>query len=429
LNKKGLIELKQKIMKRSKSLSDYSRQTSRQILIQYAFSIILCFVILIALFVMLISLYYYYRRLTGDDSSIIFWIAQIARETLPFWVTVICIGVWIVLTHHFICRPLLYLDEIVAAAEKLASPSDTPVTLSPGLKNIQDNLNLVREKAIRNALLAKEAEQRKNDLVVYLAHDLKTPLTSIIGYLTLLRDEPQLSPEFRARYTDIALDKALRLEDLINEFFEITRFNLTTLSLEKEPVHLSRMLEQITSEFLPVLSEKSLTWRTEITPGVELLCDPNKMERVFDNLIRNAVNYSYPDTEILLSMKLSWACLPDSAAEKNAADPGKRPLSSEESTPDPGKRPLSSEESIPGETSGPRCVLITVSNHGKTIPADKLNRIFEQFFRLDPSRATATGGSGLGLAIAKEIVELHGGTISASSENESITFIIRLPLR
>lgn len=415
MNKESIIGLKQKILKRNKPLSDYSRQTSRQILIQYAFSIILCLVILIALFVMLASLYYYYRRLTGDDSSIIFWIAQIARETFPFWVTVIFIGAWIVLTRHFICRPLLYLDEIVAAAEILATPSDTPVSLSPDLKNIQDNLNLVREQAIRNALLAKEAEQRKNDLVVYLAHDLKTPLTSIIGYLTLLRDEPQISPEFRARYTDIALDKALRLEDLINEFFEITRFNLTTLSLEKEPVHLSRMLEQITSEFLPILSEKSLTWRTEITPGVELLCDPNKMERVFDNLIRNAVNYSYPGTEILLSMKLSWAWLPDSNVEKPAADPGKPPLSSEKKTPD--------------ETSGPRCVLITVSNHGKTIPADKLSRIFEQFFRLDSSRATATGGAGLGLAIAKEIVELHGGTISASSEDESITFTIKLPLR
>ncbi len=363
----------------NRPLSEYSRQTSRQILIQYAFFIILYLVLLVALFTMLANLYFYYRRLTGDDSSVIFWIAQIARETFPFWAILICVIGWIVLTRHFICKPLRYLDEIVAAAEQLTMRPDTPISLSPSLKNLQDSLNLVREQALRNAMLAKEAEQRKNDLVVYLAHDLKTPLTSVIGYLTLLRDEPQLSPELRARYTGIALDKALRLEDLINEFFDITRFNLTTLTLEKEQVHLSRMLEQIASEFLPILSEKNLTWRAEITPNVELLCDPDKMERVFDNLIRNAVNYSYPGTEIRLSMKLSDR------------------------------------------------VLITVSNRGRTIPPDKLNRIFEQFFRLDSSRSTATGGAGLGLAISREIVELHGGTISAASEDESITFTIVLP--
>lgn len=387
--------LKQKIVKPNNSLSDYGKQTSRQILIQYSLSIILFFVVGTVIYLLGFTLYTYYRKLTKDTSSIIFWTAQILRETYPYWIIIVCVIGWIVLTQHFICRPLRYLDEIVAAAEQIADPSDTPVTLSPALKEIQDSLNLVRGQALRNALLAKEAEQRKNDLVVYLAHDLKTPLTSVIGYLTLLRDEPQLSPEFRARYTDIALDKAQRLEELINEFFDITRFSLSTLRLEEEQISLSRMLAQITSEFLPILSEKELTWRTEIAPDVELLCDPDKMERVFDNLIRNAVNYSYPGTEILLSMKPSWAWPSDSAADG---------------------------------TDSPRCVLITVSNRGKTIPPDKLNRIFEQFFRLDSSRATATGGAGLGLAISKEIVELHGGSISAASEDERITFTVKLPL-
>lgn len=387
--------LKRKIIKPGKNLSDYGKQTSRQILIQYALSLIIMFAAGIVIFVLGLSLYTYYRKLTRDDFSLIFWTAQILRETFPYWFILAYILGWIALTQHFICKPLLYLDEIVAAAEQIADPHDAPVVLSPALKNMQDSLNLIREQALRSALLAKEAEQRKNDLVVYLAHDLKTPLTSVIGYLTLLRDEPQLSPEFRARYTNIALDKALRLEDLINEFFDITRFNLTTLTLEKERISLSRMLEQMTSEFLPILAEKRLTWRTEIAPNVELLCDPDKMGRVFDNLIRNAVNYSYPDTEIQLSMRPSWAWPPDPAAD---------------------------------DTDSPRCVLITVSNCGKTIPPDKLNRIFEQFFRLDSSRATDTGGAGLGLAISKEIVELHGGRICAASENESITFTVTLPL-
>ena len=211
--------------------------------------------------------------------------------------------------------------------------------LPPEMRDIEDELNLFREQALRNELLAKEAEQRKNDLIVYLAHDLKTPLTSVIGYLTLLRDEPQISPELRSRYTGIALEKAERLEELINEFFDITRFNLNALTLEPELTNLTMMLEQIAYEFKPVLSEKDLTINTNLAPNVEFFCDRNKLERVFDNLLRNAVNYSYRDTEIYLSL-----------------------------------------EKINGGVG------IIVSKHGKTIPADKLNRIFEHVFRLDSSR-------------------------------------------
>ena len=377
-----------------KTLSPYGKQTARLLLLQYALSLIVFPLICFALFLVAYSGYNAYRKISHDESSVIFWIAQILRDTLGLWAIIAVLLGWIALTYHFISKPLRYLDEVLNAAEALSSPGEAAISLSPSLKDVQDSLNLVREQALRSAMLAKEAEQRKNDLIVYLAHDLKTPLTSVIGYLMLLQEEPQISPELRSRYTGIALEKALRLEDLINEFFDITRFNLTSLSLEKEKIHLSRMLEQITSEFLPVLSAKELTWRRELQPDVELLCDPNKLERVFDNLIRNAVNYSYPRTEILLSMKREQKSCP----------------------PCP-------------ETDGQESVIITVSNHGRTIPPDKLERIFEQFFRLDSSRSSSTGGAGLGLAISKEIVEQHGGTISAASENERITFTVELPVR
>lgn len=362
----------------------YGKRAALQVMAQYAISLILYPLGCFALFILAANAYSLYRRVTQDESSLIFWLAQIVRDTLGLWGILAGAVGWVVLTYHFVCRPLLHLDEIVTAAKSLSSPTETPIQLSSGLQDIQDNLNLVREQALRNAMLAKEAEQRKNDLVIYLAHDLKTPLTSIIGYLTLLADEPQISGELRARYTDIALTKALRLEDLINEFFDITRFNLTALTLDWAHIDFSRMLEQTVSEFLPVLSEKKLTWRTEIEPDVELLCDPDKLARVFDNLIRNAANYSYPETEIFLSMKRQ--------TEESAS-----------------------------------YAVVTVANHGKTIPPEKLEHLFEQFFRLDSSRASSTGGAGLGLAIAKEIVELHGGIITAQSGEERICFTVKLP--
>ncbi|MDE5873585.1 MAG: HAMP domain-containing histidine kinase, partial [Lachnospiraceae bacterium] len=227
---------------------------------------------------------------------------------------------------------------------------------------------------------AQLANQRKDDLVMYLAHDLKTPLSSVIGYLTLLKDENMISEETREKYLSIALDKAERLEDLINEFFEITRFNLSNIPLEYGKINLTRMLEQLIFEFKPMLTDKKITCELNAEADIMISCDADKLQRVFDNILRNAVNYSYENTNIKVILK-----------------------------------------------SDTDSVFISFSNEGNTIPSEKLERIFEQFYRLDTARGTGSGGTGLGLAIAKHIVELHKGTITAKSADNITCFEVVLP--
>lgn len=315
---------------------------------------------------------------SGD--GLLYQILSTIEDFLPLILIVLTIVGWIGILYYNFSKATRYLDLIVDATTQLTERQSEPVKLPPEIHNVQDDLNLVRERSLRNAAAVKEAEQRKNDLIVYLAHDLKTPLTSVIGYLTLLRDEGQISEELRKKYLSISLEKAERLEDLINEFFEITRFNLSNITLEYSQVNLTRMLEQLTYEFKPMLMEKNLQCRLNAQPGMTLRCDVDKMQRVLDNLLRNAVNYSFENSVI----EVSAACANGT-------------------------------------------VTITFANSGNTIPPEKLARIFEQFYRLDTARATRSGGAGLGLAIAKEIVERHGGTIAAESHDERIVFTVRLP--
>ena len=223
---------------------------------------------------------------------------------------------------------------------------------------------------------------RKNDLITYLAHDLKTPLTSVIGYLSLLDEVPDMPQPQREKYTHIALEKSQRLEGLINEFFDITRYNLQQLTLEKEPVDVSYLLVQLTDEFYPLLQAHGNTIELDVPQELTVEGDAGKLARVFNNLLKNAVSYSTPGTPIRL-----WAEQADEQAQ------------------------------------------FFVQNRGKTIPAHQLDALFEKFFRLDEARSTATGGAGLGLAIAKEIVTLHGGSISAHSEQGVTTFTVELPTK
>jgi two-component system sensor histidine kinase VanS len=356
----------------------YHQKLTRRIFVRFS----VAFAIYSAsMVILLVAARYFFSRFTWHSYDFLYPLLHlIDNYSLPFLLFCWLIGAIIIFMYYW-RKTLSYLDAIVKASELLVKRDEDFIRLPQELQDIEAKMNQVKTDANRNARLAREAEQRKNDLIVYLAHDLKTPLTSVIGYLTLLRDEQVISEELRQKYLSVSLEKAQRLEDLINEFFEITRYNLSQLTLEMGKVNLSRMLEQITYEFFPLFTEKNLTCTVSVTPDFEIRCDANKMERVFDNLIRNAVSYSFPGSVIHIVVE-----------QKTDA------------------------------------VAILFINDGNTIPKEKLDRIFERFYRLDTSRATNTGGAGLGLSIAREIVQLHGGTISASSHNDKIVFAVTLPL-
>lgn len=273
-----------------------------------------------------------------------------------------------------------YFDEVSAGMDRLVEESNDEITLSPELDFMENKLNQIKNNLEKQKKAALDAEQRKNDLVVYLAHDIKTPLTSVIGYLSLLDEASDMPLAQKAKYVGITLEKAYRLEQLINEFFEITRFNLQTIILNKEKINLLFMLQQMADEFYPMLNPQGKQVAVNVPDGLTLFGDADKLARVFNNILKNAIAYSYENSVIDISAKQQ---------DKN--------------------------------------IVITFTNQGNPIPPAKLETIFEKFYRLDSARSTNTGGAGLGLAIAQEIVMAHNGTISVGSNAEHTTFTVNLP--
>ena len=285
------------------------------------------------------------------------------------------------LLYKLLNKIFSYVFAVSESADKLFDKNVEYINLPPEMVEVEKKLNHFKTEAIKNERLARENEQKKDELIVYLAHDIKTPLTSMIGYLSLLSEIKDMPQEQRNRYIDIALDKSYRLEDLINELFDVARFNSEKIVLEKEEINLNLMLEQIADDFYPTLKEMNKKINFTSDEKTILYADPDKLSRVFNNLIKNAVNYSKENTDIDISI----------LNKENQAT-------------------------------------VKITNKGKQIPKEKLDKIFEKFYRLDSSRTSKTGGSGLGLAIAKEIVELHGGRIYAESDMKETTFSVILPI-
>jgi len=315
--------------------------------------------------------------MTYDDALLIYW--NVFRNNAEI-IWAVAVSVIFLLLLRFLLRWFThYFDQINQGINALLD-EEADIHLPVEMLETERKLNEVKRILKQRELEAELAEQRKNDLVMYLAHDIRTPLTSVIGYLSLLDEADDMPPEQRKKYIHITLDKAHRLEKLVSEFFEITRYNLQQIDLKKEKIDLYYMLVQMTDEFYPILSAKGNTAVLHASEDLTVTGDPVKLARVLNNVLKNAAAYSSPGTEITI------------AAEERENQ-----------------------------------VVIEITDCGPDIPESSLGTIFDKFYRLDEARTSDTGGAGLGLAIAREIVALHGGTISARSGGGTTVFTIALP--
>lgn len=306
-------------------------------------------------------------------------------------------------------RSIRHFDELSRAVTALFDDRNKAVALPDSLAIARAELNEIRIRSLADERAAQAAERRKNELVAYLAHDVKTPLTSVLGYLSLLRESPDLPVGKRAEYAGIAFEKAERLESLIDEFFEITRYNLQAIPLERQRIGIALLCHQIADEFFPEADGRNVRIEVDAPAGELVFADPDKLARALSNVVRNAVAYADAHTTIRLEARI------EPTARRTGEDDWRDGFSAGQSA----------EASSPA-ASGPLAVF-SVTNRGREISPVHLQSIFEKFYREDASRATGGGGAGLGLAIAKEIVLAHGGDISARSEAGLTVFVLRIP--
>lgn len=299
------------------------------------------------------------------------------------YINIIIIGT-IIITFVVFFRIFLswftkYFDEMIEGVNTLED-KDKNIHLSDELDFMEQKLNQIKKNMERSAELERELEKRKNDLIIYLAHDIKTPLTSVIGYLDLLEAIPNMPIEQRCQHIKITLNKAHRLEKLINEFFEIASYNSGDVPLDKKEINLNHMYSQISEEIQPLLEKNNKQLVSNVEKNTILIADGEKLARAFTNIIKNAINYGIDESLIEINVRKTH-----------------------------------------------NTVEISIKNLGIICEKD-LKTIFAKFYRADKARQTKTGGSGLGLAIAKDIVNLHGGTIKVDCDETHTVFTILLPL-
>lgn len=286
----------------------------------------------------------------------------------------------VVLLFVTLRRSFSYFDELSNGVTSLLGDPERQIELSDDLSLTQGDLLRIQRRALSDAKAAKMAEQRKDELVAYIAHDIRTPLTTILGYLDILRSTPDLPSDARGRCAQISYDSATRLNDLLDEFFEVTRYNLQSIPLKREDTDVALLCRQVEEELHPDSQARGVAIAHGGPDELVWFIDPEKFARVLSNVLRNAIAFASPGTTVNV----------DARAKEGG-------------------------------------LVVCVTDCGREISAEHLELIFEKFYREDGARPAERGRAGLGLAIAKELVVAHDGDIRAASKLGETTFTIRIP--
>ncbi|MCI1920947.1 MAG: HAMP domain-containing histidine kinase [Liquorilactobacillus nagelii] len=259
-----------------------------------------------------------------------------------------------------------------------------PFQLPGEMQRVVTSINALVDSTLNAMKEERQIEHSKDELITNVSHDIRTPLTSIIGYLGLIEDQQYHSQEELLKYTHTAFVKARQMKTLADDLFEYTKVRQSTTPLNLSTIDLKQLLEQLAVSFELESQKKQMVISTDFETGpIKMEADSQKLVRVFNNLITNAFKYGNGGSKLILK----------------ARHVSKTQLE------------------------------VVVANDGQPIPKESLKKLFDRFYRVESSRSKETGGSGLGLAIAQSIVELHHGKIHAESNENWTQFIIELPIR
>lgn len=323
-----------------------------------------------------------YIQQSGKVSALVHFILE---QHLAVVILYVLVGIVIFSVIFMILEEpgIRYLGRISDAVQSISQGNlntEVDVTGDDEFSAMAANLNKMSSDIRKLMDKEREAERTKNELITNVAHDLRTPLTSIIGYLELLAGNTQIPQEMQHKYIEIAYSKSRRLEKLIEDLFGFTKLNYGKIAMHIGQIDIVKLLEQLLEEAYPNFEEKNLSYDLQSNvPAKIISADGNLLARLFDNLIGNAIKYGADGKRVLVK------------------------IHGEEDT-----------------------VTVSVTNFGRVIPADELPLLFNKFYRVEQSRSTTTGGTGLGLAIAKEIVDMHGGTIRVASDLNGTVFTVKL---
>ena len=323
-----------------------------------------------------------YIQQSGTVSALVHFILE---QHLAVVILYVLVGIVIFsVTFMILEEPgIRYLGRISDAVQSISQGNlntEVDVTGDDEFSAMAANLNKMSSDIRKLMDKEREAERTKNELITNVAHDLRTPLTSIIGYLELLAGNTQIPQEMQHKYIEIAYSKSRRLEKLIEDLFGFTKLNYGKIAMHIGQIDIVKLLEQLLEEAYPNFEEKNLSYDLQSNvPAKIISADGNLLARLFDNLIGNAIKYGADGKRVLVK------------------------IHGEEDT-----------------------VTVSVTNFGRVIPADELPLLFNKFYRVEQSRSATTGGTGLGLAIAKEIVDMHGGTIRVASDLNGTVFTVKL---